>query len=298
MIKPTFNDRIMIGLIYVFLIFLAFVTFYPFWNSFVISLNEGKDTMLGGVTFWPRAFTLENYQVVFQDQRLLHAFLVTILRTVVGTFLSVLVTALLAYGLSKKELIGRKFFMIFCLLTMFFSGGLIPTFILVRGLGLMDSFWAMILPTMVLVWNMIIFRTFFQQLPSGLEESAKIDGAGYWQIFFRIILPLSGPVIATLSLFTAVFHWNDWFFPSIYITSDNLIPIQTLLRQVINSNTVTSQMGQLDAGALSHMMETAKVTGKSLQMATMMVATIPIILVYPFIQKHFVKGVLIGSLKE
>lgn len=298
MIKPTFSDRIMIGFIYFFLIFLAFVTFYPFWNSFVISLNEGKDTMLGGVTFWPREFTWENYEVVFQDKRLLNAFLVTILRTVVGTFLSVLVTALLAYGLSKKELIGRKFFMIFCLLTMFFSGGLIPTFVLVKGLGLMDSFWAMILPTLVLVWNMIIFRTFFQQLPNGLEESAKIDGASNWQIFFRIIVPLSGPVIATLSLFTAVFHWNDWFFPSIYITSENLIPIQTLLRQVINSNTVTSQMGQLDAGALSHMMEAAKVTGKSLQMATMMVATIPIILVYPFIQKHFVKGVLIGSLKE
>lgn len=162
----------------------------------------------------------------------------------------------------------------------------------------MDSFWAMIIPTLVLVWNMIIFRTFFQQLPKGLEESAKIDGCGNWQIFFRIVLPLSGPVIATLSLFTAVFHWNDWFFPSIYITSEHLIPIQTLLRQVLNSNTVTSQMSQLDAGALAHMSNVAKVTGKSLSMATMMVATIPIMLVYPFVQKHFVKGVLIGSLKE
>ncbi|MFD2658149.1 MULTISPECIES: carbohydrate ABC transporter permease [Gracilibacillus] len=298
MIKPTFGDRIMIVSIYIFLILLGFVTFYPFWNSLVISFNSGQDTMLGGVTFWPRDFTLENYQIVFQDKRLLNAFLISVLRTVIGTFLSVLVTALLAYGLSKKELIGRKFFMIFCLLTMFFSGGLIPTFLLVRGIGLMDSFWAMIIPTLVLVWNMIIFRTFFQQLPKGLEESAKIDGCGNWQIFFRIVLPLSGPVIATLSLFTAVFHWNDWFFPSIYISSENLIPIQTLLRQVLNSNTVTSQMSQLDAGALAHMSNVAKVTGKSLSMATMMVATIPIILVYPFVQKHFVKGVLIGSLKE
>ncbi|WP_066187154.1 MULTISPECIES: carbohydrate ABC transporter permease [Gracilibacillus] len=298
MIKPTLSDRIMIIFIYVFLIGLAFITFYPFWNSLVISFNAGKDTMLGGITFWPREFTWENYQVVFQDKRLLNAFLITILRTGIGTFLSVLVTALLAYGLSKKELIGRHFFMIFCLLTMFFSGGLIPTFLLVRGIGLMDSFWAMIIPTLVLVWNMIIFRTFFQQLPKGLEESAKIDGCGNWQIFFRIVLPLSGPVIATLSLFTAVFHWNDWFFPSIYITSEHLIPIQTLLRQVLNSNTVTSQMSQLDAGALAHMSNVAKVTGKSLSMATMMVATIPIMLVYPFVQKHFVKGVLIGSLKE
>lgn len=285
--------------IYIFLIGLTFVTFYPFWNSLVISFNEGKDTMLGGITFWPREFTLDNYQIVFQDKRLMNAFLIAVLRTVIGTIMSVFATAILAYGLSKKELIGRKYIMIFCLITMFFSGGLIPTFLLIRGLGLMDTFWVMIIPTLILVWNMIIFRTFFQQLPVGLEESAKIDGAGYWGIFFRIVLPLSGPVIATLSLFTAVFHWNDWFFPSIYINSENLIPIQTLLQKILNINTASSQKAQMDAGALAHMSKAlSSVTGKSLSMATMMIATLPIIMVYPFVQKHFVKGVLIGSLKE
>jgi len=299
MSKLTFGDRVMMIIIYVFLILLTFVTFYPFWNSIVISFNDGKDTMLGGITFWPRKFTLDNYQIVFQDKRLINAFMIAVLRTVVGTIMSVLATAILAYGLSKRELIGRKYIMIFCLITMFFSGGLIPTFLLIRSLGLLDTFWVMIIPTLIQVWNMIIFRTFFQQLPVGLEESAKIDGAGYWGIFFKIVIPLSGPVIATLSLFTAVFHWNDWFFPSIYITSENLIPIQTLLQKILNVNTATSQTGQMDAGAIAHLSEAlSSVTGKSLSMATMMVATVPIILVYPFVQKHFVKGVLIGSLKE
>lgn len=298
MIKPTFGDRVMLATIHVFLILLGFVALYPFWNSLVLSFNSGQDTMLGGVTFWPREFTLANYEVVFQDKRLMNGFIVSVLRTVVGTFLSVMATAILAYGLSKKELFFRKQFMIFCLITMFFSGGLIPTFLLIRSLGLMNSFWVMIIPSLILVWNMIIFRTFFAQLPKGLEESAKIDGCGYWATFFRIVLPLSGPVIATLSLFTAVFHWNDWFFPSIYITSENLIPIQTILQQILNSNTMSQQMQQVDAGAAAHMGRFQSVTGKSLQMATMMVATLPIVMVYPFVQKYFVKGVLIGSLKE
>ncbi|KRG14343.1 carbohydrate ABC transporter permease [Lederbergia galactosidilytica] len=298
MVKLTLGDKVMATVIYTFLTLLAFVTFYPFWNSLVISFNSGQDTMLGGLTFWPREFTLANYELVFKDKRLINAFIVSVLRTIVGTFLSVMATAVLAYGLSKKELIGRKFFMIFCLITMFFSGGLIPTFLLVRSLGLMDSFWVMIIPTLISVWNMIIFRTFFQQLPAGLEESAKIDGCGYWSTFFRIVLPLSGPVIATLALFTAVFHWNDWFFPTIYISSENLIPIQTLLQKVLKANTVSQAMSQVDAGAAAHMSKLNTVTGKSLSMAIMMVATLPIVMVYPFVQKYFVKGVLIGSLKE
>lgn len=297
--KLTFSDRIMVGVIYVILTVLVFVTFYPFWNSLVISFNSGQDTALGGITFWPREFTLENYAVVFQDKRLVNAFIISILRTVIGTAMSVFVTAMLAYGLSKKQLIGRKYFMIFCLLTMFFSGGLIPSFILIRGLGLYNSFWVMIIPTLVLVWYMIIFRTFFQQLPAELEESAQIDGASTWGIFFRIALPLSIPVIAAISLFTAIFHWNDWFLPTIYLTNDKLIPIQTLLQRILNANTATQAMANLDAGSAAHFSKMmTSFTGKSLSMAIMMVATIPIILVYPFVQKHFVKGVLIGSLKE
>lgn len=181
--KKNWGDQAMMIFIYLFLITLAFLTFYPFWNSLVISFNSGRDTVTGGITFWPREFTLENYQIVFQDQRLMNAFFISVLRTVIGTFSSIMLTAMAAYGMSKRELMGRKFITIFFILTMFFSGGLIPTFLVVRSLGLMDSFWVMIIPGLISVWNMIIFRTFFQQLPKGLEDSAKIDGCGYWGTF-------------------------------------------------------------------------------------------------------------------
>jgi putative aldouronate transport system permease protein len=284
--------------IYFLLTLLAFMTFYPFWNALVISFNSGMDTAMGGVTFWPRSWTLENYGVVFNDARLLNAFFISVGRTVVGTASSILFTAIFAYGISKRELMGRKFYMILCIITMYFSGGLIPSFLLIRELGLMNSFWVFIIPSLISVWNMIIFRTFFQGLPAGLEESAKIDGSGNWGIFFRIVIPLSGPVMATLSLFTAVYHWNDWFGPSIYISNENLLPIQTMLKQILNSNIVSDQMSQLDSAAQGQLAKMRTVTSKSLSMATMMVATIPIIMVYPFVQKYFVKGVLIGSLKE
>lgn len=298
MIRLSFGDRVMTLTIYILLSLLAFMTFYPFWNALVISFNSGMDTSMGGVTFWPRVWTLENYGIVFNDARLLNAFFISVGRTVVGTAASILFTAIFAYGISKKELIGRKFYMILCIITMYFSGGLIPSFLLIRELGLMNSFWVFIIPSLISVWNMIIFRTFFQGLPAGLEESAKIDGSGNWGIFFRIVIPLSGPVIATLSLFTAVYHWNDWFGPSIYISNENLLPIQTMLKQILNSNIVSDQMSQLDSAAQGQLAKMRTVTSKSLSMATMMVATIPIIMVYPFVQKYFVKGVLIGSLKE
>lgn len=298
MVRLGFGDRLMVIIIYVFLALLAFTTFYPFWNAAVISFNLGSDTSLGGVTFWPREFTLENYKIVFNDDRLLNGFYISVMRTIVGTLASIIATALFAYGMTKRELIGRKYYMVMCIITMYFSGGLIPSFLLIRSLGLMDSFWVFVIPSLISVWNMIIFRTFFQGLPAGLEESAKIDGCGNWGTFFRIVLPLSGPVIATLSLFTAVFHWNDWFLPSIYINNENLMPIQTMLKQILNTNIVSDQIGNLDSAAQGQLQKMQSVTSKSLSMATMMIATIPIILVYPFVQKYFVKGVLVGSLKE
>ncbi|MFF2094020.1 carbohydrate ABC transporter permease [Paenibacillus sp. NPDC058174] len=296
--KASFGDRSLTVFVYAALAVIAFTTFYPFWNAAVISLNKGMDTALGGITFWPRAFTFENYEVVFQDKRILDAFFISVMRTVIGTIASILMTAIFAYGMTKRELMGRKFYMIACIITMYFSGGLIPTFLVIRGLHLMDSFLVFIIPGLISVWNMIIFRTFFNGLPAGLEESAKIDGCGYWSTFFRIVLPLSGPVIATLALFTAVGHWNDWFYPSIYITNEKLIPIQTKLQQILNSNIMSEQMSQLDSASQSRLSSMKSITSKSLSMATMMVATLPIIMVYPFVQKYFVKGVLVGSLKE
>ncbi|CAM4376491.1 carbohydrate ABC transporter permease [Paenibacillus typhae] len=296
--KLTAGDRVLVTVIYILLAILAFLSFYPFWNAAVISFNNGTDTMRGGVTFWPRQFSLENYSVVFQDSRLINGFVISVLRTVIGTFTSIAATAIFAYGMSKSELMGRKFYMVFCIITMYFSGGLIPSFLLIRELGMFNSFWVMVIPGLISVWNMIIFRTFFKGIPAGLEESARIDGCSNWGVLLRIVLPLSGPVIATLSLFTAVYHWNDWFTPSIYLSNVDLMPIQTKLQQILNSNIMSEQMAQLDAAAQGRMNKMRAVTTKSLSMATMMVATIPILCVYPFLQKYFVKGVMVGSLKE
>lgn len=298
MTRRTIGDKLLSRSIYFLLSVLAFVTFYPFWNAAVISFNNGMDTVMGGVTFWPRKFTLDNYKIVFEDSRLVRGFMVTLLRTGVGTLLSILATAILAYGMTKQELIGRKYYMIMCIVTMYFSGGLIPSFLLIRELGLMNTFWVLVIPGIISVWNMIIFRTFFLALPGGLEESAKIDGCSSWGVLFRIVFPLSGPVLATLSLFTAIYHWNDWFTPSIYINNVDLLPIQTKLQQILNSNIMSEQMSQMDSAAKSHMEQMKTVTSKSLSMATMMIATVPIMCVYPFVQKYFVKGVLVGSLKE
>lgn len=296
--KLSAGDRILVTSIYVLLALLAFVSFYPFWNAAVVSFNNGTDTMRGGITFWPRQFTMENYNVVFEDSRLINGFVISVLRTVIGTLASIAATAVFAYGMSKSELIGRKPYTVFCIITMYFSGGLIPSFLLIRELGMFNSFWVMVIPGLISVWNMIIFRTFFKGIPAGLEESARIDGCSNWGVLLRVVLPLSGPVIATLSLFTAVSHWNDWFTPSIYISNVDLMPIQTKLQQILNSNIMSEQMAQLDAAAQGRMNKMRAVTSKSLSMATMMVATIPILCVYPFLQKYFVKGVMVGSLKE
>lgn len=176
------GDRLFIGSIYVFLVLLAFVAFYPFWNAAVISFNSGTDTMQGGVTFWPREFTLENYKVVFKDERLIDGFIISIFRTIVGTLLSVMATAILAYGISKPQLSGRNVYMVLCIITMYFSGGLIPSYLLIRELGLMNTFWVMVVPGIINVWNMIIFRTFFEEYRQGWRnrpESTDLPTGAY-----------------------------------------------------------------------------------------------------------------------
>lgn len=291
-----YGDRAMVVSIYVFLILLSFSALYPFWNTLVVSLNEGLDTSKGGITFWPREFTWSNYEIVFNNERLLQAFGISILRTVIGTIAAIFMTSLLAYGMSKSHLIGRKFFTVFFIFTLYFGGGLIPTFLLIKSLGLMNNFLVFIIPGLISVWNMIVFRTFFKSLPNGLEESAQIDGCSNWGVFFKIVLPLSGPVIATLGLFTAISHWNDWFVPTIYITNHDLMPIQTILRRILNANLLNEAIG-VDSLAQERL-DKRNITSKSLISATIMVVSLPIIAVYPFVQKYFVNGVMVGSLKE
>ncbi|MBP3965013.1 MULTISPECIES: carbohydrate ABC transporter permease [Paenibacillus] len=295
--KRSTGDKIFHTLVYALLVLLAFVCFYPFWNSIVISFNLGSDTELGGITFWPRSFTLQNYSIVFQDGRLLDAFYISVMRTLIGTSVAILCTAIFSFGMSRKNLIGRKSYMLFCVFTMYFSGGLIPTYMLIRNMHLLDSFWVLVIPGIINVWNMIVFISFFKDLPDGLEESARIDGCSNFGVLFKIVLPLSGPIIATLSLFTAVSLWNDWFYAGLYITKTELLPVQALLQQILNSNIMTTELLNLNSAAQDRITAMQSITTKSLSMATMIVAVLPIMFTYPFVQKYFVKGVLVGSLK-
>jgi len=281
---------------FIILTLLAIITLYPVINTAAISLNEGLDTMQGGITIFPRKFTLQNYIIIFKNPSIVHSFGITVLRTLIGTITSLLATSILAYGLSKKSLKGKKFYMGICVVSMYFSGGLIPSYLLIYNIGLINSFWVYIIPNLISVFNVIIVMTFFKQLPEALEESAKIDGAGQFRILFRIILPISMPMLATIALFNAVFQWNSWFDGYIYMTNDKLLPLQNVLVRIINANSMSETLSK--AGSASTMVNKFKgVTVKSVNMATMMVSMIPIFMVYPFLQKYFVKGIMIGSIK-
>jgi len=295
--KLLISDHINNGIIISILSLLCFAMLYPFWNSAVIAFNDSRDTVMGGVTFWPRRFTLENVSYVLKDPRIGNAFLITVLRTTIGTFFSILVTSLMAFGLSRRELKFRKIYITLAVFTMYFSGGMIPTYILIRDLGLRNNFLVYILPTGLSVWNMIIFRSFFINIPDGLLESAKIDGANWYIIFFRIVIPVSVPVFATLSLFTAVYQWNSWFDAALYISKPELMPIQTILNTILNTSSMRELMSKL-SGTAATALKSSNVSSRAVTMATMVVSTTPILLVYPFIQRYFVSGIMIGSLKE
>ncbi len=275
---------------------IAFITLFPFFNTLAVSFNKAYDTARGGVYFWPREWTLENYKVIFAFPDLYSSFLVTVGRTVLGSFVSLLCTGMFAYGLSKSYLKGRKVYMTLSIITLYFSGGLIPSYLLIRSLGLIDNFLVYILPYAVGVYNMIIMRTYFRSIPDAMEESARIDGAGVFSIFFRIIVPLSGPIIATMILFNAVFQWNSWFDANIYINKQSLKPLQSILIRIIAS-TRTDEAIQ-SAGAGANILQAQKVINiRSITASTMIVTVAPILFVYPFVQKYFVKGVMIGAVK-
>jgi putative aldouronate transport system permease protein len=261
-----------------------------------LSFNDGRDAVRGGIYFFPRVFTLNNYKVILSGDRFITSFGLTSARTVVGTLTSLAVTSMAAYAISKKYLALRKFYTILFIITMYFGGGLIPTYIWFRSLGLRNNFLVYILPGLVSVWNMLIFRSFFQDIPSSFEESARVDGANNLTIFVRIIIPLSMPVYAALALFTAVGHWNEWFTAVLYIDNRDLLPLQTILNQMINQITAIEELARRSAYSDTQRM-LQSITTRSLVTATMIVVTAPIIAVYPFLQKYFVKGIMLGGIK-
>ena len=290
-IKKNAGDLIFDSFNIIFMFVICFITLYPIWYVLIQSLNEGFDAAQGGIYWLPRKFTIDNYKEVFRNNDIINAFAVSIIRTIVATAAHVFFTAMVAYSFLKRELIGRKLYMSMGIITMFFSGGLIPTFIVIKTLGMFDKFSVYIFPTMFSFFDLIIFQAFFRSIPDALEESAKMDGANSFTTFVRIILPVSKAVLATILLFNGVFNWNDYFMGIIYTNNDKLHPIQTYLYKMI----VTSESNKVSL--LSGGFSQSKFTSTSLQMATMIVTTIPIVCVYPFLQKHFVKGMLLGSVK-
>ncbi|MBN2657863.1 MAG: carbohydrate ABC transporter permease [Spirochaetales bacterium] len=275
------------------MILICFITLYPIWYTIVLSFNDANDAQMGGIYWWPRVFSLKSYSAVFANASIVNAFTISVLRTVIGTLTHVFFTAMTAYAFSKKRLIGRNIFLAIGTFTMFFNGGLIPFFLLLKNLGMLNNFIVYIVPTMFNFFHLIIFTSFFRGIPGSLEESAMIDGANEFRTFVQIILPLSMPVLATIALFHGVWNWNDFFWGVIFVNDEALQPIGTYLYRII-AETASSNMKINMPGAIS----LKAVNSQSIKLATMVVATTPIVLTYPFLQKYFVKGVMIGSVKE
>lgn len=269
--------------------FVIFMTLYPFYYVIISSLNDPIDLLNGPVYLIPRKFSLINYKYVLQDQRILRAGLITVARTVIGSLSAVLFTAAFAYGVSKPKLLGRKFFIGMALVTMYFSGGLIPSYILIaHGLKLQGKFLVFILPNLFSAFNAFVMMSFFRGISPEVEESARIDGANDLIIFFRLILPISLPILATITLFNAVFHWNSWFDALLY-GGRKLETLQQYLVKAIQSANVNSKA--------SNFVSTLTVSSTSVRLTTMVITAFPIVVAYPFLQRYFVKGIMIGSLK-
>ncbi|MFC3798453.1 carbohydrate ABC transporter permease [Cohnella sp. GCM10012308] len=285
----TFAGRIFDYLNYTVLSLFALAATIPFVHIVATSFASEQEILTKDFVLFPTDFSLNAYRIIFANDRLVHSLLVTAFITGVGTLINIVATSIMAYPLSRKDLIGRKPLMMMILFTMLFGGGLIPTFLLIKALGLMNSYWALLLPGAISVFNLIILKNFFQQMPDGLEESAKIDGANDLVILFRLVLPLSLPAIATFSLFYAVGHWNTFMPAVLYINDPDKWPIQVLLRNVV----------MLSQGWIDNPEATAEqpVSPETVKMAVITVATLPILCVYPFLQKHFAKGVMLGSVK-
>ncbi|MFD1134429.1 carbohydrate ABC transporter permease [Paenibacillus urinalis] len=296
--KQSAAEKTVQFVIVALLILLCVSVIYPFLYMLAISLNEGTDAAKGGVYLFPRAFTLTNYELVLGNEVIRQSFLITVLRTVVGTVGGLLVTLLVAFGLSYRRLPMRSTILTYILLTILFSGGLVPLYIQLNNLGLLNTFWVYILPNLFSVWNMFVMLKFIQGMPEALIESAELDGANPPRVLFNVIVPLSKPMLAALGLFTAVGHWNDWFAGAFYVSDQSLIPVQTFLQQLLSASDISAVLGSnTNQEAIARSSQSQNVTLMSIKMAVVMVSAIPILCVYPFLQKYFVKGVLVGSVK-
>lgn len=285
------NNRISIGSIAIGTILTVFavLTFLPFYYVVLTSISDPHAVKEGELLLWPKGFDLNAYEVILSNDRFITSFINTINRTVLGLIVSLSLQLSFAYVLSKRYLPGQKQLMLYIIITMLFQGGIIPTYLIVRGTGLIDTIWALVIPSAISTWNVILLKSFFDNIPDSMEESAKIDGANDWVIFYRIYVPLSTASVATIGLFIAVTNWNSYMDAVIYIHSSELQVLQIFLRDMVVQMEMATLLG--DMGVLS---ETSSL---SVRTASIFLVALPIIVVYPFIQKYFVKGVMLGAVK-
>lgn len=291
--KKSLGDRIFEICNTIFMVAFVIITLYPVLNTLAISFNDGIDTVRGGIHLIPRKFTLQNYYTVLHKQNMVTGAYITVLRTVVGTFLALATNALLAFIVSRKRFLFKSQLSLFWVITMYVNGGLIPTFLLYKNLHLTGTFWVYVIPGTVSAFNMLVLRTYMVGLPDSLEESAQLDGAGYMTIFIKIISPLCKPVYATVALFVAVGQWNSWFDAMLYNRmSDKYTTLQYELMKLLSS--VMQQSGSAEAAKNA----AAAVTPASVRAAATIATMLPIICLYPFLQRYFVTGLTIGGVKE
>jgi putative aldouronate transport system permease protein len=291
MIRRSRGEFIFAAFNYVFFFAVSAMMLYPFWHVVMMSFSSVEATAKGGIFLWPRGFNIDTYETVFKNPQIWTGYTTTLIVTLSGTVFGTLFTATTAYALSKKYLPFGGVLMLLVLFTMLFNGGMIPGYLLIRNLGLIDNRLALILPGLISAYNVIIMKTFFLGIPESLEESARIDGANEVTVFARIILPLSKATLATIALFTAVGYWNDYFSSVIYINSAGKWAVQTVLRFMLTQ----TQQAMAQAGV--NVVAATNTTAASIKAASVVVATAPILVVYPFLQKYFVKGVMIGGVK-
>lgn len=274
--------------LYAFMIFVMLLILLPMIHMLAVSFSSDVYVMQSKVGLWPKGFTAKTYSYVFSDQRIFKSYGNTILYTVLGTTLSLVITSMGAYALSAQRMVGHRFFSMMIIFTMFFSGGMIPTYLTIKNYHMLDTIWAVILPGAVSTWNFIVMRSFFDAYPSEIEESGRVDGLTDAGIFFRLVLPTSKPVLATIGLYYAVSIWNAYFTPFIYLNNPDLFPLQLILHELLSagsSNNAAASIGDV------------LVVEESLKYATVLVSIAPIMCVYPFLQKYFVKGVMVGAVK-
>ncbi|GIQ66902.1 sugar ABC transporter permease [Paenibacillus cisolokensis] len=297
-VKETKRDKLFLICNYIF-VFLAFViVLYPLIYIVSASVSDPKYVGSGEMWLWPKGITFEGYQRVFENSAIWRGYRNTILYTVVGTLINLIVTLPAAYALSRKDFVGRNFFMGMFMVTMFFGGGLVPTYLLVKELGMINTMWALVIPSAASIWNIVVSRTFFQtSIPKELQEAAQMDGCTNMRLFIKIIVPLSMPIIAVMSLFYGVGHWNSYFSALIYLNDSAQYPLQLVLRQILVLQEMSAQgSGMMDASTASALNNKAEIAAL-VKYAVIIVATLPVIVVYPFLQRYFVQGVMIGSVK-